>query len=64
MSREILMLVDALAREKNVDKETVFGALELALAQATKKRFKEDADVRMASLNPSPSSPKSALFGT
>jgi hypothetical protein len=31
------LLVDALAREKNVDKETVFGALELALASATKK---------------------------
>ena len=46
MSREILLLVDALGREKNVDKETVFGALELALASATKKRFQEDVDVR------------------
>jgi transcription termination/antitermination protein NusA len=46
MSREILLLVDALAREKNVDKETVFGALELALASATKKKFSEDVDVR------------------
>lgn len=46
MSREILLLVDALAREKNVDKEIVFGALELALASATKKRFQEDIDVR------------------
>jgi len=48
VSREILMLVDALAREKNVDKETVFGALELALASATKRRFREEADVRVA----------------
>lgn len=48
MSREILMLVDALAREKNVDKETVFAALELALASATKRRFKEEADVRVS----------------
>lgn len=48
MSREILMLVDALAREKNVDREVVFGALEQALASATKKRFKDDADVRVA----------------
>jgi N utilization substance protein A len=48
MSRDLLLLVDALAREKNVDKETVFGALELALAQATKKRFKEEADVRVS----------------
>jgi len=48
MSRELLLLVDALAREKNVDKTTVFGALELALASATKKRFHEDVDVRVA----------------
>lgn len=46
MSREVLLLVDALGREKNVDKEIVFGALELALASATKKRFHEDVDVR------------------
>jgi N utilization substance protein A len=31
MSREILLLVDALAHEKNVDKEVVFSALELTL---------------------------------
>ncbi|MDR3392100.1 MAG: transcription termination factor NusA [Sulfuriferula sp.] len=48
MSREILLLVDALAREKNVNKEIVFGALEQALASATKKRFQEDADIRVA----------------
>jgi len=48
MSREILLLVDALAREKNVNRDVVFGALELALASATKKRFTEDADVRVA----------------
>ncbi len=47
MSREILMLVDALAREKNVAKDIVFGALELALASATKKRFPEDVEVRV-----------------
>ena len=47
MSREILLLVDALAREKNVNKEIVFGALEQALASATKKRFQEDADIRV-----------------
>ncbi len=47
MSREMLMLVDALAREKNVAPEVVFGALEMALASATKKRVKGDADVRV-----------------
>lgn len=48
MSREILLLVDALAREKNVNKDIVFGALELALASATKKRFDEEVDVRVS----------------
>ena len=47
MSREILLLVDVLAREKNVSKEIVFGALELALASASKKRIHDDADVRV-----------------
>jgi N utilization substance protein A len=48
MSREILLLVDALAREKNVSKDIVFGALELALSSATKKRIHDEADVRVA----------------
>jgi len=48
MSREILLLVDALAREKNVNRDTVFAALEMALASATKKRFTDDVDVRVA----------------
>lgn len=48
MSREILLLVDALAHEKNVSKEIIFTALELALASATKKRYHEDADVRVS----------------
>lgn len=47
MSREILLLADALAREKNVAPEVVFGALESALAHATKKRFTEDAEIRV-----------------
>ncbi|TAM04603.1 MAG: transcription termination/antitermination protein NusA [Paraburkholderia sp.] len=47
MSREVLMLVDALAREKNVDKDVVFAALEAALASASKKLFDEDADIRV-----------------
>ncbi len=47
MSREMLLLVDALAREKNVSREVVFGALESALASATKKRFKDEVDIRV-----------------
>jgi len=46
--KEVLLLVDALTREKNVPKETVFTALEMALASATKKRFADDVDVRVA----------------
>ncbi|MDB5795535.1 MAG: nusA [Noviherbaspirillum sp.] len=48
MSREVLLLVDALAREKNVDKNIVFGALEHALAQATKKRYDGEVDIRVS----------------
>jgi N utilization substance protein A len=48
VSRELLLLVDALAREKNVAKDIVFAALESALASATKKRINEEADVRVA----------------
>lgn len=47
MSREILLLVDALAHEKNVERDVIFTALELALASATMKRFHEEADVRV-----------------
>jgi N utilization substance protein A len=48
MSKELLLLVDALSREKNVGKEIVFAALEAALASATKKKTNEEADVRVA----------------
>src|ERR1700736_4045887 len=48
MNRELLLLVDALAREKNVPKEIVFTALESALASATKKRFSQDIDARVS----------------
>ena len=48
MSRDLLMQADALAREKNVDKDVVFAALEFALASATKKKYSEDIDVRVS----------------
>jgi len=48
MSREVLMLADALAREKNVEKDIVFEALEMALASASKKRYEEDVDMRVS----------------
>src|SRR5512145_2447439 len=46
--RELLLQADALAREKNVTRDIVFSALELALASALKKRYLEDVDVRVA----------------
>jgi N utilization substance protein A len=49
MNREMLMLVDVMAREKNVEKDIVFGAVELALASATKKRYPNmEVDIRVA----------------
>ncbi len=48
MNRELLMLVDALAHEKNVDRDVVFGAVEAALASATKKRYSGEVDIRVA----------------
>ncbi|MFM1927605.1 MAG: Transcription elongation protein nusA [Pseudomonadota bacterium] len=48
MSREILLLADALAREKSVERDIVFQALENALAQATKKQFTDEVDVRVS----------------
>ena len=47
IGKELLLQADALAREKNVPKEIVFSALEMALASATKKRFPDDVDVRV-----------------
>jgi len=49
MNRELLMLVEALSHEKNVERDVVLAAVELALAQATKKLYtKEDVDIRVA----------------
>ena len=48
MNRELLMLVEAISREKNVERDVVMGAVEAALAQATKKLFPGDVDIRVA----------------
>ena len=48
MNREMLMLVDAISREKSVDRDVVFGAVEAALAQATKKLHGGEVDMRVA----------------
>src|SRR5690349_24981828 len=48
MNRELLMLVDAIAREKSVDLEIVFQAVEAALASASKKLHGREFDIRVA----------------
>src|ERR1700741_1307683 len=48
MNRELLLLVDALSREKNVPKDIVFAALEAALASATKKKYADNIDARVS----------------
>ena len=48
MNREMLMLVEAISREKSVDGDVVFGAVEAALAQATKKLHGGEVEIRVA----------------
>src|ERR1700691_6063022 len=48
MNKEILMAVDAVSNEKGVDKEIIFEALEAALASATRKKYGEELDARVA----------------
>ncbi len=48
MSKEILMVVDAVSNEKGVDKDIIFGAIEAALASATRRKHGEDIEVRVA----------------
>ena len=48
MNREMLMLVEAISREKSVERDVVFGAVEAALASATKKLHGGEVDIRVA----------------
>ncbi|MGI0118356.1 transcription termination factor NusA [Zooshikella sp. RANM57] len=48
MSKEILLVVDSVSNEKGVPPDVIFEAIEIALATATKKRYEEDIDVRVA----------------
>ncbi len=42
MNKEILMVADAVSNEKGVSREVIFGAIESALASATKKRYVDE----------------------
>ena len=48
MNREMLMLVDAISREKSVELDVVFDAVEAALASATKKLHGGEVDIRVS----------------
>ncbi|MCH8278981.1 MAG: transcription termination/antitermination protein NusA, partial [Proteobacteria bacterium] len=47
MSKEILMVVDAVSNEKGVEKDIIFEAIEAALASATRRKHGEDVEVRV-----------------
>ncbi|MCH8542672.1 MAG: transcription termination factor NusA [Alcanivorax sp.] len=48
MNKEILLVAETVSNEKGVSRDVIFEAIELALAAATKKRFKEeDVEVRV-----------------
>ena len=48
MSKEILLVVDAVSNEKNVGKDVIFEAIEAALASAAKKRTMEEIECRVS----------------
>ena len=48
MSKEILMVAEAVSNEKGVDRAVIFEAMEQALAMATKKRYDENANIRVS----------------
>ena len=48
MSKEILLVVDAVSNEKGVSKDIIFEALEAALASAARRRSDQEIDVRVA----------------
>jgi N utilization substance protein A len=49
MSKELLLVVDAVANEKGVDKAVIFDAMEAALASAAKKRYvDQDVSIRVS----------------
>lgn len=45
MTKEILLVAEAVSNEKGVSEDIIFEAIELALATATKKRYDEEADI-------------------
>ena len=48
LTKDILAAVDSVSNEKGVPKEVVCDAIEVALATATKKRRRDDAEFRVS----------------
>ena len=48
MSKEILLVVEAVSNEKGVSEDVIIDALEVALATATKKRYDEEVELRVS----------------
>ncbi|TAN49437.1 MAG: transcription termination/antitermination protein NusA [Methylococcaceae bacterium] len=46
-NKEVLLVVDAVSNEKDIEKEVIFEAVEIALATATAKRYDDKMDVRV-----------------
>ncbi len=47
MSKDLLLVAEAVANEKGVERAVIYEALEAALASAAKKRYEDDAEVRV-----------------
>ena len=47
MSKDILLVVDAVSNEKGVSREVIFDALECAIATATKKSYEDNVDIHV-----------------
>ena len=48
MSSDLLRIVDSISRDKNIDRESIFGDLEMAMESAARKQFDaEDDDVEV-----------------
>ena len=48
MNKEILLVVETVSNEKAVERDVIFGAIEAALASATRKKSGKDIEVRVA----------------
>lgn len=46
LNENILMIVDAVAREKNIEREDVFKAIEAAIQRAAQERYGREQDIR------------------